>query len=391
MKKLVSVRSTRCWSTPRLTPIEGSAGRYMSMAKGPIAVNRPSTRAFLKKPRVICAFKWRCWNGGAHLCSAAIGLSSDQTACPLRASRSHSNPLQSCEKTILYAGRRRTPSRMTCLLTTEQMYAADKAAAAGVPSLTLMENAGWQVARAIRQRFAPRPVSVLCGPGNNGGDGFVAARYLRDWGWPVRLALLGEVGALKGDAAAMAARWTGLVEPLEPAILARRPLVIDALFGAGLARPLDGVALKMVEALNAGGHDVVAVDVPSGVEGNTGAVLGAAPQARLTVTFFRPKPAHALMPGRALCGELVVAEIGIPVSVLDAIAPQTFVNSPELWRTALPWPKPDGHKYDRGHLLVAGGAVMTGAARLVAGAGRRAGAGLTTIAAPDESAAIYRG
>lgn len=281
---------------------------------------------------------------------------------------------------------------MTCLLTTDEMYAADQAAAAaGIPGPILMENAGWQVARAIRQRFAPRHVVVLCGPGNNGGDGFVAARYLRDWGWPVRLALLGEVGQLKGDAALMAARWHGRVEPLTTDLLARRPLVIDALFGAGLARPLEGPARAMVEALNAGDHDVVAVDVPSGLDGNTGLVQGAAPQARLTVTFFRPKLGHALVPGRLLCGELVVAEIGIPAAVLDGIAPKTSVNAPALWRVAFPRPRPEGHKYDRGHLLVAGGATMTGAARLVARAARRAGAGLATIVAPEAALAVYRG
>ncbi len=280
---------------------------------------------------------------------------------------------------------------MTCLLSTTEMYAADRAAAeTGIPGPILMENAGWQVARAIRTRFAPRPIAVLCGPGNNGGDGFVAARYLQAWGWPVRLALLGEVGKLKGDAALMAERWSGPVETLSPDILARDPLVIDALFGAGLARPLEGPARTMIEALNDGDHDIVAVDVPSGLDGNTGQVLGIAPQAVLTVTFFRPKTGHALMPGRRLCGELVVADIGIPPAVLDRIAPQTQVNGPELWLDALPWPQPDGHKYDRGHLLVAGGAAMTGAARLVSGAGRRAGAGLTTIIAPDAALPIYR-
>ena len=280
-----------------------------------------------------------------------------------------------------------------CYLTTDQMYRADRAAsAAGVPSLTLMRNAGWQVARAIRKHFTPRPVAILCGPGNNGGDGFVVAQYLCDWGWPVKVALLGEKTALRGDAAYMAARWDGPVESLGldmiPAILERRPLVVDALFGAGLARPLEGAARAMVEAL--AGHDVVAIDVPSGLDGNTGQILGVAPQAKLTVTFFRLKSGHALLPGRTLCGELVVADIGIPDSVLDAIAPATFVNAPDLWGDALPWPVADGHKYDRGHLLVAGGGTMTGAARLVASAARRAGAGLVTIAAPEPALGVYR-
>jgi len=279
----------------------------------------------------------------------------------------------------------------TCFLSTDEMYQADRAAAeAGVPSATLMHNAGWQVARAIRLRYRPRPVAVLCGPGNNGGDGFVVARLLRDWGWPVRLALLGERATLKGDAALMAERWDGPVEPVSPGPLERDPLVVDALFGAGLARPLDGAAQAIVEYLNHHALEVVAIDVPSGLDGNTGQVLGVAPRVRLTVTFFRPKPGHALMPGRDLCGELVVADIGIPESVLGPIAPKTFLNAPDLWRAELPWPKSDGHKYDRGHLIVAGGGGMTGAARLVALAARRAGAGLVTLVAPEAALAVYR-
>lgn len=280
---------------------------------------------------------------------------------------------------------------MNCLLSTREMYPADAAAmAAGVSGEALMEAAGWQVAMAVRRRFRPRPVGVLCGPGNNGGDGFVVARLLDGWGWPVRVALLGEVGRLKGDAAAMAKRWTGRVEPLTPEFLAGRPLVIDALFGAGLARPLDGVARAVIEDMAGRGLEVVAIDVPSGVDGDTGQILGAAAPAALTVTFFQAKPGHVLLPGRRLCGDLVVADIGIPQSVLAGLPPHTFINDPAAWMAFVPWPRPEGHKYDRGHLLVAGGAVMTGAARLVALAARRAGAGLVTIAAPPEAAAIYR-
>jgi NAD(P)H-hydrate epimerase len=279
----------------------------------------------------------------------------------------------------------------TCLLSTDEMYAADRAAVeTGIPSLTLMANAGWQVARAIRQRFAPRPVAVLCGPGNNGGDGFVVARILDQWGWPVRVGLLGERARLSGDAAAMAAQWDGPIAQLSHTLLDRRPLVVDALFGAGLARPLEGTAHAIVEHLGHHRLDVVAIDVPSGLDGNTGQVLGAAARVELTVTFFRGKPGHALMPGRDLCGELVVADIGIPESVLAGIAPKTFLNQPDLWRDALPWPAGDGHKYDRGHLIVAGGGTMTGAARLVALAARRAGAGLATLCAPDAALATYR-
>ncbi|WP_029008551.1 bifunctional ADP-dependent NAD(P)H-hydrate dehydratase/NAD(P)H-hydrate epimerase [Azospirillum halopraeferens] len=283
----------------------------------------------------------------------------------------------------------------SALLTVAQMYRADALAmAGGVPGTELMENAGAAVARAIRARWEPRPTVVLCGPGSNGGDGFVAARLLGEAGWPVTLALLGSRDALKGDAAAAAARWTGPVVAAAPALLEGGPLVVDALFGAGLSRPLEGVARDLVQAMNAAGLTVVAVDVPSGVLGDTGAVLGdddpgVAPQAALTVTFFRAKPAHRLLPGRLLCGETVVADIGIPAAVLDEIRPRQWENGPELWRAAFPRPRLDAHKYARGHALVLGGGRMTGAARLAARAALRAGAGLVSVACPPEAFAIY--
>lgn len=279
----------------------------------------------------------------------------------------------------------------TPLLTTAQMYQADAAAiAGGISGLALMEAAGWQVARAMRQRFRPRAVAVLCGPGNNGGDGFVVARLLEAWGWPVKLALLGEVSALTGDATAMVRRWKGAVRPLDLSILDGDPLVVDALFGAGLSRPLEGAARELVAAMNARALDVVAVDVPSGVSGDTGQLLGEAPQARLTVSFFRPKPGHLLCPGRLLCGELVIGDIGIPDKVLEGISVTNCLNDISLWGSQFPWPCPNGHKYDRGHLLIAGGAEMTGAARLAAEAGRRVGAGLCTIQSPEAALAVYR-
>lgn len=274
------------------------------------------------------------------------------------------------------------------LLSVAEMYRADALTmAGGVPGPALMEAAGAAVVRAVCERWAPHPTAVLCGPGNNGGDGFVIARLLLEAGWPVRLALLGSRSALRGDAAVAAERWGGPVEAADPAILDGNPLVIDALFGAGLARPLDGMAKAIVEAM--AGRTVVAVDVPSGVHGDSGEVLGAAPQAALTVTFFRRKPGHLLLPGRALCGEVVVADIGIPDTVLDSIDPKTLVNGPALWRRRYPWPRLDAHKYARGHAVVLGGARMTGAARLSARAALRAGAGLVTVASPPEAVPIY--
>lgn len=274
------------------------------------------------------------------------------------------------------------------LLSVAEMYRADQLAiAAGVPGPALMEAAGAAVVRAVCERWAPHPTAVLCGPGNNGGDGFVIARLLLEAGWPVRLALLGTRSALTGDAAVAAERWPGPIEAADPYILKGNPLVIDALFGAGLSRPLDGLARAIVEAME--GRTVVAVDVPSGLHGDSGRVLGAAPQAALTVTFFRRKPGHVLLPGRTLCGEVVVADIGIPDTVLDAIAPPTLVNGPDLWRRRYPWPRLDAHKYARGHAVVLGGARMTGAARLSARGALRAGAGLVTVACPPDSVPIY--
>ncbi|MBL26464.1 MAG: NAD(P)H-hydrate epimerase, partial [Rhodospirillaceae bacterium] len=282
-------------------------------------------------------------------------------------------------------------SRGTAILSVAEMYRADRAAmAAGVSGLRLMESAGAAVVDTLCARWAPRSVAVLCGPGNNGGDGFVVARRLMERGWPVRLALLGKRDGLKGDAAAMAAKWTGPVEPLEPKSLAGVRLVVDAIFGAGLTRPVDGAPAAVLQEVADRGLPCVAIDMPSGVDGETGAVLGIAAPAALTVTFFRPKPGHCLMPGRALCGDLRVAPIGIPRSVLDTIAPTGAVNGTGLWLSAFPWPRADGHKYSRGHAVVVGGkADASGAARLAAVAALRAGAGLVTVAVPSDAVPVY--
>jgi hydroxyethylthiazole kinase-like uncharacterized protein yjeF len=278
----------------------------------------------------------------------------------------------------------------TAVLSVAEMYRADQTAmAGGISGLRLMEAAGWSIARAVCRRWRPRRVTVLCGPGNNGGDGFVAARHLAAAGWPVRLGLLGRREALQGDAAVNAARWRGPVRPLDESLLDGRPLVIDALFGAGLTRPVEGAPARLIEAINREGLDCVGVDVPSGVDGDSGAVRGVAPRCVLTVTFFRPKPGHLLLPGRMLAGDLVIADIGIPRSVLAAIGPKTHVNGPALWRADLPRPAVDGHKYARGHVLILGGTPMMGAARLAADAARRMGAGLVTVATAATALPLY--
>lgn len=283
------------------------------------------------------------------------------------------------------------PLWQRALLTMEEMYQADAAAmAGGVAGPILMEAAGRAVTEAILQRFPLQPVTVLCGPGNNGGDGFVIARWLAQQGWPVRVALLGEPGRLSGDAALNCERWSGPILPLDPASVPESGLVVDALFGAGLQRPLEGMAALVVEAVLQRGLPVIAVDIPSGVEGNSGAVLGLAPAAVLTVTFFRAKPGHCLFPGRALCGELLVADIGIPETVLADIQPRCFQNDPLLWLPLFRWPRWEDHKYTRGHGVVIGGGQMTGAGRLAARAARRAGIGLLTLVAPEHALPVYQ-
>ncbi|MBI1650167.1 NAD(P)H-hydrate dehydratase [Hyphomicrobium sulfonivorans] len=275
------------------------------------------------------------------------------------------------------------------LLSTEEMGRADHLAVElGVPSLTLMENAGAGVAEQARLLLpgGAGRIAVLCGPGNNGGDGFVAARLLQDAGLEVRVALLGNMAALKGDAAEMAARWAGEIVPLTADAIAGADLIIDALFGAGLDRQVTGTAAEAIAALNGSVVPVLAVDVPSGLDGNTGQPLGPVVRASHTVTFFRRKPGHLLMPGRALCSGVTVHDIGTPPEVLDRIASKTWANGPDLWRDAFPWPRLEGHKYGRGHaLVVSGAAAHTGAARLGARGALRAGAGLVTLASPENA------
>lgn len=277
------------------------------------------------------------------------------------------------------------PIRPACgpeILTPAEMYRADALAAqAGVPTLSLMENAGRAVAEEIVRRYGARPVLVICGPGNNGGDGFVAARYLKKWGWPVRLALWGTRAALKGDAAIMAERWEG---PIESAIApVGAGLIVDSLFGAGLSRD---VPEALTGPINAAGIPVVAVDVPSGLDGGSGRPRGSSLRAALTVTFFRKKPGHLLMPGRDLCGEVVVADIGIPETVLAGIAPRLRETRPPR----LPTLAADTHKYRRGHaVIVSGGSLNTGASRLAARAALRIGAGLVTLWGSRDALAVH--
>lgn len=276
------------------------------------------------------------------------------------------------------------------VLTTAEMQRADQLSiTAGTPGFKLMLSAGQAVAEAANALVEEGAILIVAGPGNNGGDGFVAAAELAAQGREVSIILMCERDQLQGDAASAARGWKQPVLPFNPQAIGRPALIIDALFGAGLSRPVDGEARAMIEAINANGAPVLAVDLPSGINGTSAAVLGVAVNATETVTFFRKKPAHLLLPGRMHCGHVRVADIGIDAQVLDEIAPRTFENDPDFWGAAFPVPRIDGHKYARGHVLaVSGDAAATGAARLAARGALRAGAGLVTLATPRDALAI---
>ncbi len=277
----------------------------------------------------------------------------------------------------------------TALLDVLQMHEADRLmVVSGVSEAEAMENAGAAVAQEIMRRWPPCAVTVLCGPGRNGGDGFMAARLLAEADWPVRVALLGPRDRPAGEAQHKAGRWHGTVEPLSLDVLDGAELVVDAIFGTGLDRPLHGPAAATLARAASEGLPIIAVDVPSGLMSDTGEDAGAV-AAVLTVTFLRKRPGHVLLPGRSLCGEVVVAGVGIPSSVLERIAPDTFENDPGLWVSELPRPQDSDNKYTRGHALISGGYPVTGAARMAARAAARAGAGLVTIAVPEIALPIY--
>jgi hydroxyethylthiazole kinase-like uncharacterized protein yjeF len=276
------------------------------------------------------------------------------------------------------------------VLTTTEMERADRLTiTAGTPGFALMMSAGQAVAEAAMALVEEGPIMVVAGRGNNGGDGFVAAAELAARGRDVSVILLCERDSLHGDAALAARGWKYPVLPFNPQAIGKPALIIDALFGAGLNRPVKGDPLEMIEAVNANGAPVLAVDLPSGINGTTGAVMGAAINAVETVTFFRRKPAHLLMPGRKHCGRVRVADIGIDPRVLDEIRPHTFENVPQSWQKFFPVPDIDGHKYARGHALVLSGELAsTGAARLAARGALRAGAGLVTVASPRDALVV---
>src|SRR5256884_563342 len=276
------------------------------------------------------------------------------------------------------------------VLTTTEMERADRLTiAAGTPGFALMLSAGQAVAEAAMDLVEEGPSVVVAGRGNNGAAGFVAAADLAARDREVSVILVCERDSLSGDAASAARGWKYPVLPFNPQAIGKPALIIDALFGAGLNRPVKGEPHEMIEAINANGAPVLAVDLPSGINGTTGAVMGAAINAVETVTFFRRKPAHLLMPGRKHCGRVRLADIGIDPSVLEEIRPQTSENVPQSWQKSFPVPDIGGHKYARGHAVVLSGELAsTGAARLAARGALRAGAGLVTVASPRDALAV---
>ncbi len=315
------------------------------------------------------------------------------------------------------------------LLRCDQMAAADQATiASGVPGRLLMARAGRAVAEAALRHAAPGIAWVLCGPGNNGGDGYVAATHLRQFGFDVRVfaleqtppsrdrsdreealennsvdiaadrkrseEALGAAKASQGDAAWARDQWraqgAGPIAAMADLAAAPEPgIIIDALFGAGLTRPIAGPAADALACAAAQDAPVIAVDIPSGVCGDTGRVRGTAIAARETVTFCRLKPGHLLLPGRAQCGQITCVDIGISDATVTEVADSLWQNAPALWRDLLPRRRLDGHKYTAGHVLVLGGGMLTGAGRLAALAAARIGAGLVTVAAPAASRDRY--
>ena len=274
------------------------------------------------------------------------------------------------------------------LLTPKEMDHADRLTGdSGTSVLTLMERAGRAVAdQAMRLCLRAGRIILLCGPGNNGGDGFVAAYILAGRGYAVDVATLNGLLPVSGPAGAVARCWKGNVLPFSTLAFDHYDLCVDAVFGSGLTRDVSGEAAACLQRLSQSGLKNLAVDVPSGLDGESGRIRGFAARADLTVTFFRQKPAHFLQPGRTLCGEVVVADIGIDSSCLAEIAPETMINLPAIWHKYIPLPGTTSHKYQRGSVLVLSNRLeYSGASRLAAKAALRAGAGLVTVATPVDA------
>lgn len=292
------------------------------------------------------------------------------------------------------------------LLTAAQMRELDRTAIEEwqVAGLVLMENAGKATADQIEENFAelfPGPVTIVCGKGNNGGDGYVIARHLLNRGWDVSTLVLAGKESIAGDARANLdileksgadIEYVSDEAGLDEVLLQNQPagLVVDALFGTGLSTDIDGLYARAIDWVNSAAEAVVAVDIPSGIDATSGQILGTAVFADLTVTFASAKVGHVIYPAVEFVGDLVVVDIGIPKTLADQQSIEhLFINS-DAARILLPARPASGHKGTFGHLLlVAGSTGKTGAAVLAAEGGLRSGAGLATLACPAQLNPIF--
>lgn len=284
-----------------------------------------------------------------------------------------------------------SPLSPYALLTQDAMSALDTLVIQqGTDGLTFMRRAGAAVVSVIESAF-PNPVSVvvLCGLGKNGGDGFIVAGLLQQKGWTVTCTVIGDAAQLSGPALQARADFPGSLVTWSPDLLGSCSLIVDALFGIGLNRPLSTEYEVVIQAVNESRQPVVSIDMPSGIHADTGAALGQAICAKTTVTFTRKKPGLLLLPGRIHAGEVIVADIGIEARVAATAITACAENHPSLWHDQVPRFGVEQHKYHHGHALVLGGGVMTGAARLAARAAQRSGAGLVTVAAPPYATLVY--
>jgi hydroxyethylthiazole kinase-like uncharacterized protein yjeF len=274
------------------------------------------------------------------------------------------------------------------ILSSTQMSKADsETIKSGIQGLFLMENAGKSVSDFIKSKYNKQKTLVLCGPGNNGGDGFVVARHLKESGWDVKISSLIDKNSYKNDALVMAKRWNDFIIPFEEISVGDYSLIIDAIFGIGLSKEISGTIASVINEVNNKNIDTISIDIPSGIDSNNGAILGTAFKSKYTITFARKKIGHTIYPGKDNCGEVIISDIGIKDNFIKS---NIFENTPELWINDFPFPKPQQHKYDRGHSIIVGGNVESaGAATLSAISALKTGSGLVTVACPPSALLVY--
>ncbi len=275
--------------------------------------------------------------------------------------------------------------QFTVLRTSEVRDLESQAVQEGTPVKALMERASAVIVEEILAHFSIRPTLVLCGPGNNGGDAYGVAVKLLEIGWPVEvMTVLPANSKTSNEAAYFKEKYKK--KPLSPdTSLDAFELIIDGIFGTGLKKDLSADLQVLIHKINLLSLPVISVDIPTGIDSDTGEIRGASLHAKMTVTFNYRKPGHLLYPGKLSCGEVILKDIGLG----KARSPMIFVNHPELWFDDFPIPGPLDHKYHRGHALLFGGEEFTGATQLAALAARRAGAGLVSIACTERTHPIY--